>query len=57
MCHLHSLLISHRNLMSILCSKNRSLIFAARRRNTHELSAPQPPHNWSKFVGIINVTS
>jgi hypothetical protein len=34
------------NLMSIRCSKNRSLIFATRRRNTHVLSTPQLPHNW-----------
>jgi hypothetical protein len=37
----------------IRCCKNRSLIFATRRRNTHVLSAPQLPHNWRKCVEII----
>jgi hypothetical protein len=33
------------NLMLFHCSKNQSLIFGTRQRNTHGISA-QLPHNW-----------
>jgi len=41
----------------IHCSKNRSLIFATRRRNTDVLSVPQLPYNYYQCAEILTCAS